>query len=58
MVLFRHIFISYQFHWDTKLNEITEDHLPKSIIIGFLEVYNQLMHCFVVFPPTFSQIFD
>jgi len=42
--------------WDIKLNEkIIQDFSPNSIL-SFLEVYKELMHCFIVFP--FFQVFD
>jgi len=49
-VSFRHILITLtSFRWIPKLNEnIIQDLLPNSIT-GFLEVYKQLMHCFIVF---------
>jgi len=45
-----HFYWPYQFHVDTKLNEnITQD-LLLNWIIRYLNVYKQLMHCFVVSP--------
>jgi len=45
-----HFYQPYQFHRDTKLNETIKQDLPPNRILSFLEVYKELMHCFVVFP--------
>jgi hypothetical protein len=42
-------YYSYQFHGDTKLNENIIQVILTNIIIRFLYIYEELVHCFVVF---------
>jgi len=45
-----HFYWPCQFHWYNKLSENIIQNLPPKWIIGSLEVYKELMHCFIVFP--------
>jgi len=45
-----HFYWPCQFHGDTTLNKDIIQDLTPNWIISFLEVYKELMHCFVVFP--------